>query len=53
MNVERTDLARGNKLTVRMLVAKLMVQILDENVRLKRKNAFQEIFATSKIAWKL
>lgn len=40
MNVERNDLSRNNKLTVRMLVAKLMVQILDENVRLKRKNAF-------------
>lgn len=34
-------------------MAKLLLQILEENIRLKRKNAFQEIYATSKFAHRM
>jgi len=48
MGIERTELTHKNRVVVREQVAKLLMQILEENIRLKRKNAFQEIFTTSK-----
>ena len=48
MNRERQDISRQNKLQIKHLVAKLLVQILNENQYRKRKNAFLEINSTSK-----
>ena len=48
MNRERQDITRQNKLQVKHLVAKLLVQILQENQTRKRKNAFLEINSTAK-----
>jgi hypothetical protein len=48
MNRERQEISRQNKMQVKHLVAKLTVQILNENLQKKRKNAFLEINATSK-----
>lgn len=43
MNRERHEISRQNKAQVKTLVAKLLNQILSENVAKKRKNAFLEI----------
>ena len=37
MNVERIDTQHQNKQHVKTLVAKLMFQIIDENIRRKKK----------------
>ena len=47
MTRERLDITDRNKTHVKMLVAKLLVQVLSENLHLKRKRAFQEIYATA------
>lgn len=47
MNRERAEITAANKKHVKLLVSKLLYQILDENIRKKRKNAFQEIHATA------
>lgn len=43
MNRERHEISRQNKCQVKTLVAKLLNQILSENIAKKRKNAFLEI----------
>jgi len=43
MNRERVEITDRNKQHVRTLVAKLLTQILNENLHRKRKLAFQEI----------
>ena len=48
MNRERQEITKQNKLQVKHLVAKLLVQILQENQTRKRKNAFLEINSTAK-----
>jgi chromosome segregation ATPase len=48
MNRERQDISRQNKQQVKHLVAKLLVQILNENLHKKRKNAFLEVNNTAK-----
>jgi len=47
MNRERAEITDRNKTHVKMLVAKLLVQILNENLHMKRKVAFMEIHATA------
>jgi len=47
MSRERLEITDRNKTHVKMLVAKLLVQILNENLHMKRKRAFQEIHATA------
>lgn len=47
MNRERYEITERNKQHVKMLVAKLFVQIFNENLHKKRKRAFQEITATA------
>ena len=49
MNVERIDTQHQNKQHVKTLVAKLMFQIIDENIRRKKKLGLQEIASTAKI----
>ena len=49
MNNERIDTQHQNKQHVKTLVAKLMFQILDENIRRKKKLGLQEIASTAKI----
>ena len=49
MNVERIDTQHSNKQHVKTLVAKLLFQILDENIRRKKKLGLQEIGSTAKI----
>jgi flagellar biosynthesis/type III secretory pathway protein FliH len=48
MNRERQEISRQNKQQVKHLVAKLLVQILNENLHKKRKNAFLEVNNTAK-----
>ena len=48
MNKERVEIQSSNKQHVKVLVAKLLHQIMDENQRRKKKVAFQEINNTSK-----
>jgi len=48
MNRERQDICRSNKRQVKHLVAKLLGQILQDNITRKQKNAFLEIVSTSK-----
>ena len=40
MNRERVDIQQSNKQHVKVLVAKLLHQIMDENLRRKKKIAF-------------
>ena len=40
MNRERVDIQQSNKQHVKVLVAKLLHQIMDENLRRKKKLAF-------------
>ena len=47
MNRERAEITDRNKTHVKMLVAKLLIQILNENLHMKRKVAFMEIHATA------
>ena len=49
MNAERIDTQHHNKNHVKGLVAKLIFQILDENMRRKKKLGLQEIGSTAKI----
>ena len=49
MNVERINTQHANKQHVKTLVAKLMFQLLDENMRRKKKLGLQEIAQTAKI----
>ena len=49
MNVERINTQHANKQHVKTLVAKLMFQLLDENIRRKKKLGLQEIAQTAKI----
>ncbi len=49
MNAERIDTQYSNKQHVKTLVAKLLFQILDENIRRKKKLGLQEINSTAKI----
>ena len=48
MNLERVDIQQSNKQHVKVLVAKLLHQIMDENMRRKKKLAFQEITSTAR-----
>jgi len=48
MNRERHEISRHNKAQIKSLVAKLLIQILNENLHRKRKNAFLEINSTAK-----
>lgn len=48
MNRERVDIQQSNKQHVKVLVAKLLHQIMDENLRRKKKLAFQEITGTAR-----
>ena len=48
MNRERVEITRANKKHIRILVSKLLVQIMDENLRKKRKTAFSEIYSTAR-----
>lgn len=49
MNHERINTQHHNKQHVKTLVAKLLFQILDENIRKKKKLGMQEIASTAKI----
>jgi chromosome segregation ATPase len=48
MNHERVDTQKSNKSHVKNLVAKLLFQILDENITRTKKNALCEIASTAK-----
>ena len=48
MNRERVEIQASNKQHVKVLVAKLLHQIMDENQKRKKKIAFQEINNTAK-----